>query len=628
MLRLFNTILFFFFVTISYGQALSGSYTIGNNASDDFATLQAAVSELEISGVNGPVVFGIQSGTYTVSELIIPTINGTSTANTIRFQPLDSNGVVTLQSSTHLIKLERSNHITFDGLTFELTSDNVQYIGLHIKGAEEINVINCIFIAPNNKGKHIQLDNLKVFSSNTSSTDYSVQHVQIENNVFSNGNVAIFSNGISYSKNNYVNIINNVFEGKSGVDILIYFTNDIYIKKNIFTGERTDNPLQFRYIEKNFEFSGNQQYLEQSNNSPLYIMDCQMDNSSPMVIKNNFFRSYSNNILIQRSSNLNILNNSFYHESDSNSSTIRFTQNLMDITVNNNIFFRTNSKSLIYFSNDIDLNEFDMDYNCYYTPDNTNEFIQGATSYDFESWKTISNHDTNSILAKPNFISSNDLHLNNDVLIDGKGKVLQGVTNDIDGEVRNETTPDIGADEFDLDQSSLVDIEIESLVYSDNNPCLLLQDIVVSIKNNSAFPITSYNIEWWLFNNSKGKTTINESINPSESKLVNLGAFTFIDNTDYNLRFEISNPNETLDNNLSNNELIVDYSFLSTLEIYKELDECNNEYTLYIKGITNNSIIWSTGESSKYIKVSEPGTYSVSITNSFGCTITKSVTIN
>lgn len=171
MLRLFNVILFLFIITISYGQALSGSYSVGEDSSDDFLTLEMAITALANSGVNGPVIFGIRSGTYTVSELEIQTINGSSASNTIRFQPLDSSGVVVLQSSTFIIEVERSNYITFDGLTFELMSDNFQSIGLHIKGSTHINVTNCIFNAmfegssyPNKRESFINLENLTLYS--------------------------------------------------------------------------------------------------------------------------------------------------------------------------------------------------------------------------------------------------------------------------------------------------------------------------------------------------------------------------------------------------------------------------------------------------------------------------------
>lgn len=621
-------ILFLFFVTLSYGQELSGSYSVGDSSSDDFATLKEAITELTNNGVNGPVIFGIRSGTYPVSELEIPTISGVSATNTIIFQPLDSGGTVVLQSSTYIIEVERSDYLTFNDLTFEIISDNGQNIGLHIKGSNHVNITNCLFNAmfegsfyPNNRESFINLENLIVYTPTY--TNYPVQHILIENNIFRDGNGAIFSIGGNNGKNEYIDISNNVFEGKSGNDIRMYYTNHVVINNNIFTGERTDDALEFRYIENGFEFRANQQYLEPSNFSPLYILDCMMDSNSPMFIKNNFFSS-NRYISILRSGSLNIWNNSFYN--GSGGYIMRLEQNLTNIALNNNIF-RAGGSSLLYFSNDINFSEFDIDYNCYYTPDNANEFEQGTTSYNFDSWKTTFSLDANSILAKPNFLFSSDLHLNDDVLIDGKGKVLSDVVVDIDGEVRDATTPDIGADEFDLDLSSLVDLELMSIQYHNNDPCDLLDPIQILVTNHSTFLITSFDLEWWLNESFMGKTTISENIEANNSKTIDVGNYPFAANTTYNLRFKLSLPNGETDNDLSNNELTQDYTHFNVLQVYQEKDtSCSDTYTLYVRNQPRATVSWSTGENTNFINV-PAGTYSVTVISANGCSLTRSIVV-
>jgi len=57
--------------------------------------------------------------------------------------------------------------------------------------------------------------------------------------------------------------------------------------------------------------------------------------------------------------------------------------------------------------------------------------------------------DQNSISVMPPFVSESDLHLvGGSTLINNGGKALEKVTTDIDGNVRNTTTPDLGADEI------------------------------------------------------------------------------------------------------------------------------------------------------------------------------------
>jgi trimeric autotransporter adhesin len=99
------------------------------------------------------------------------------------------------------------------------------------------------------------------------------------------------------------------------------------------------------------------------------------------------------------------------------------------------------------------------DNNDYYVnPANTQMVLGGiGTTSPFTdvttlaSWKTqfTPNQDAASINVAPIFTSATDLHLlptNFD--IDGKGTPITGITDDIDCEVRNVSTPDIGADEF------------------------------------------------------------------------------------------------------------------------------------------------------------------------------------
>ncbi|MCC7429895.1 hypothetical protein IT568_03535 [bacterium] len=66
------------------------------------------------------------------------------------------------------------------------------------------------------------------------------------------------------------------------------------------------------------------------------------------------------------------------------------------------------------------------------------------------NWQTATAQDANSISANPNFISDTNVHIATNIPspADGVGIAIPLVTNDIDGDLRNDP-PDIGADEFD-----------------------------------------------------------------------------------------------------------------------------------------------------------------------------------
>ncbi len=53
---------------------LSGTYTIGG-AAPDYATFNAAVTDLNALGVSGAVVFNVRTGTYT-EQVLVPSITG------------------------------------------------------------------------------------------------------------------------------------------------------------------------------------------------------------------------------------------------------------------------------------------------------------------------------------------------------------------------------------------------------------------------------------------------------------------------------------------------------------------------------------------------------------------------
>jgi hypothetical protein len=66
------------------------------------------------------------------------------------------------------------------------------------------------------------------------------------------------------------------------------------------------------------------------------------------------------------------------------------------------------------------------------------------------AWQTATGKDASSLAANPQFVSSTDLHINASggaTPIENVGQPIAAVTNDFEGDLRNPTTPDIGADE-------------------------------------------------------------------------------------------------------------------------------------------------------------------------------------
>ncbi|NNT72878.1 hypothetical protein HKT18_11680 [Flavobacterium sp. IMCC34852] len=65
------------------------------------------------------------------------------------------------------------------------------------------------------------------------------------------------------------------------------------------------------------------------------------------------------------------------------------------------------------------------------------------------AWRTATGKDVNSFSQNPQFVSNTDLHINTTLTsyVESTGTPISGITTDFDGDNRNGTTPDVGADE-------------------------------------------------------------------------------------------------------------------------------------------------------------------------------------
>jgi len=97
---------------------------------------------------------------------------------------------------------------------------------------------------------------------------------------------------------------------------------------------------------------------------------------------------------------------------------------------------------------------FTSNYNDLYvsSPGTNGQYVAYYSGVDLASlanWQSTSSHDANSISANPDFVSTNDLHINPaSSNVNNLAIPISYVTTDIDGEARSLVTPDIGADEY------------------------------------------------------------------------------------------------------------------------------------------------------------------------------------
>jgi parallel beta-helix repeat protein len=142
---------------------------------------------------------------------------------------------------------------------------------------------------------------------------------------------------------------------------------------------------------------------------------------------------------------------SIYYNSVQNSGHYALLLDSRFAIVKNNILYQTGSGNhyAIYIAHSNTLPTA-SDHNDLYAP-------LGRVGYytvirtTLADWQTGTGLDAHSISADPNFVSLTtpfNLHVNSPSPVDGAGTPIAGITTDFDGDTRNPTTPDIGADEF------------------------------------------------------------------------------------------------------------------------------------------------------------------------------------
>ena len=111
---------------------------------------------------------------------------------------------------------------------------------------------------------------------------------------------------------------------------------------------------------------------------------------------------------------------------------------------------RTNLTYGVYSASD-SLAYTNINYNDYFV-NGVNPYVGflGVNRSDLTAWQTATGKDLNSISVAAAFTDSTNLHIPNGTItaLESAGTPIVGITTDIDGQTRNATTPDIGADEF------------------------------------------------------------------------------------------------------------------------------------------------------------------------------------
>jgi len=406
---------------IVIGNPMCGTYIIG--ATGDIANFSDAVDSLIMRGINGDVIFKVQTGTYNES-VTLPYIQGVSDSNTIIFQSLtaDSTDVVLASSGNPAITLKGGvQYITFKNMT--ITADGSDIITLK------------------DSAWYIEFDNNIIIGNSTDYTLYSSYGIHINDITFRNNHFKNGSNGIILgSSGNTIIIENNIFDNIKNRYVSFYKQKNTIVSKNIFNSTSADAiAVNIEYNEGHNKIEANKINFSNGKYGVRYYHYKVIDSADDIVDNAMHVNNGTGIYFNWAKDSINILYNSIHITGSSHPNIYNSWE--IKIKLLNNILSNTTNN---YILNDY-RNSVTGDYNCFYHPLN-------KISYYREDLNDIHNHDNkeqHSFEINPCFISDSNLLTHNPWLNDA-ATPIQEITTDIDGNIRNSSTPDIGAYEFTL----------------------------------------------------------------------------------------------------------------------------------------------------------------------------------
>ncbi|MDP3916224.1 MAG: gliding motility-associated C-terminal domain-containing protein, partial [Bacteroidota bacterium] len=428
--------------------SLCGTYTIGGT-SPDFATFSEAVAVLNTAGISCPVVFKVRNGTYN-EQFAINNILGSSASNTVTFQ--SESGDSTKVMISHDVEgsitanLKHASYINFRKIGF------AGYKGLVLdEYTNNINIEQCFLTGSNSalevrSGSHHILISSSAFSAvPTAIFLENAKDIEIRNNIFNEQR----TQGIGTSTSENVIVDGNRFN-KTPTGVYLYNTKNSIVRNNRF------NILTQQYAV----------------NTGIYLTSCDV-----LSIYNNYINVEGNllgtGIRMEYTLHTGIYYNSLNIATTDigKSSKGLWFQTGDQNNIKNNIFNVKTSGCPVWI--DAGTTGFSLDYNDYYSPSGLIGRLADTNYSSLKDWGKAVNGDANSKDIIPNYASdTNPLPYQRD--FNGAGIPIGGILLDINGKIRNDQAPDIGAVEF------MIDFGITQLI-SPNLDCVQGSSVGVTV---------------------------------------------------------------------------------------------------------------------------------------------------
>ncbi|MCB0482215.1 MAG: right-handed parallel beta-helix repeat-containing protein [Flavobacteriales bacterium] len=419
---------------------LSGTYTLGDTGSD-FKTWNEFANTINNGGICGSVVIKAKPKTYPES-FRLTNVTGLSASRTLTLTADTGSGQVLITDTLAPIGLYDMKYVTIKNLHLKSTGADA---ALRIEGSAARIAIDSNTIegplAYSNAGNESG-----IYVNRTGSAQ--LYDVWIRDNKIMNGSSGIYmtSNSTSAALGDFRierNEITNFYDN----GIYLYGADTLLIEKNKVASSAgmASTAISLNYV-KRFDVLNNKIEITSSQaGKGMYFNRADGYSFKHASIVNNF-------VQVAGGSGFDI-NNSSYHDVWHNS--VHINRNKKSLTAGTAVY--TFSVSQMSFLNNSFANTaggtvynryngFSSNRNNLYT---SGQLLANNNIQTLAAWRSASGEDASSVSADPIYLSETDLHANQ-TLMDSAGLILSAFPRDIDGDLRNPSRPDIGADEFDL----------------------------------------------------------------------------------------------------------------------------------------------------------------------------------
>jgi PKD repeat protein len=481
-------------ITFKVEAQLSGTKVIGS-APSDYTTFTAAVNALNSQGISASVIFEVKPGTYN-EQITINNISGASATKTITFrsQNLDTASVKLVYASSgsasnnFVVFLDDADYVTFDHLTIWRTgSSNYAQVFDISNGATYNTIQNCRVIGTT--ATSTTIFTALVGSTNTLEDSYNV----FDNNRFEGGAYGLYFLGRgSTMLDAGLEVTNNQFVNQNFKGIYITCMDAPLISGNVVTTTSANNNyygIYGQYANNEVQILKNK--LALSTGYGIYLTNSEGLMGAVLLVANNFISiagsSANYGIYLNQVKNTNFYYNSVNLTGSTGGRAFYINgATSQSNEVINNIFSNQGGGYAIYIDPTTGTPMLECDYNdLYSTGTNVGYWKSSGNQTNLANWQTASSFDANSLSVDPSFVSSTDLHVQNGAL-NGQATVnlssATPVTDDIDGTTRSTSFPDIGADEFSIENIGVSSLGMDAS-YCQNT----LASIKIYIRNYTAY---------------------------------------------------------------------------------------------------------------------------------------------